>query len=105
MEPAEQSRTLKLVISQPLERLIAECAIHCVVECCELDAFDVNAFTFLGWIQSAGVEAALLSKSQLDSLVDSVAAHNGPVVSDFNFCHTWDLGQNCADYLAIWQKE
>jgi hypothetical protein len=94
---------LQIEIQEPLASLIAGCAVFCVVDCCNLDAFDVNAYTMLWWIRDREQDADE-ARRQLDLVIDRASAHDGPVTID-DFCFEWPHGGDCAEYLKMWHDE
>jgi hypothetical protein len=94
---------LQIEVREPLGSLIACCAVYCQVDCCDLNAFDVNAHTMLWWLRDHEQDADS-ARRQLDLLIDRVSAHGGPVRLD-DFCFEWPHGSECAEYLKMWREE
>lgn len=93
----------QIEVPEPLASLIAACAVYCQVDCCNLEAFDVNAYTMLGWLREHE-QYSDDARKKLDSLIDRVAVHEGPVRLNA-FCFEWQDGVKCAEYLKIWREE
>jgi hypothetical protein len=87
----------------PLRNLVRGCATYCQIECCELDAFDVNAYSMLWWLRESTGQAQLV-REQLEELIRRVAALQVPIrIGDY--CHDWPDGDSCAQYLRTWLAE
>ncbi len=94
---------LQIESPDPLGSMIARCAVFCQVDCCELNAFDVNAYTMLWWLHEHEQDADG-ARRQLDLLIERVATLAGPVrIADF--CFEWQRGGECAEYLRTWREE
>jgi hypothetical protein len=94
---------LQIEAPEPLRSLIADCAVHCDVGCCDLKAFEVNAYTMLWWLREHRDDAED-ARQQLDLLIAQVAAHAG-AVNLCDFCFEWQSSSDCIAYLGTWREE
>ena len=94
---------INISLERPLAALVESCAVHCQVDCCELGAFDVNAYTMLWWLRDPHADADL-ARTQLMDLMRAVESVAGPVRIE-DFCYQWAKGEECAEYLKAWLDE
>jgi len=102
-------RNLELTIPSPLKQVFQSCAVFCEPACCGLDAFDVDAFVIYRWFDRPSKPQPDEVLKQLDDLIATVAAHDGPVDSTnerkFDFGHEWATSAECVAYLQTWRAE
>ena len=98
---------LELIIPSPLKEMFQSCATFCVPACCGLDAFDVDAYVIFRWFGGTPGPPEVLR--QLDDLIATVTAHDGPIDSmdelKFDFGHEWATSVECVAYLQLWRAE
>lgn len=97
------SDTYQLSLSDPFLELARHCEVHCVADCCGVDAFDVNFLNMIPWVRERGPETAREAQTQISELIRATESFEGRVTSgDFNAI--W-RGAECADYLRQWREE
>lgn len=68
--------------------------------CCGIDALNLDVQRAIDGMMEFGVEKALKAVSQLDAIIVSVGAHQGPVFSDENgFGEHWDRSEEAKAFL------
>lgn len=92
-----------VALPHPLSELVSSCASFCQVDCCELNAFDVNAYAMLWWAREHPDQTKAV-REQLEALIAEVAKLRGSVRIE-DYCHEWSDGAACAQYLRMWHAE
>ena len=75
--PVNPAKELNIVIPKPLSSVMASCMTACDVNCCGLDAFDIQADSIRGWAGVDRLPQLLEARQQIDSLIDKVRARGG----------------------------
>jgi hypothetical protein len=94
---------VEIKLSQPLAGFADSCAIFCQVDCCKLNAFDVNAHTMLHYMRNHPADVEEVGR-QLDALIAQVAVEKESV-RILDLCYQWPAGAACAEYFGTWREQ
>lgn len=75
--------TVEIEVLPPLSDCITHCEVHCVRECCGIDAISEDPNLIGEWVARAGLESACLALDQIEALRAVVKDPANLVVSDF----------------------
>jgi len=92
--------TLNLSVPEELMAVLLYYEDTCVMGCCGIDALNLDVQRAIDGMMEFGVEKAIKALAQLDAIIVSVEAHQGPVFSDQNsFGEQWDRSEEAKAFL------
>jgi hypothetical protein len=98
-------KRLRFSVAEPLSRLVRYCETYCVVECCGIDAFEIDSARIDLWITEVGIVIAETALNQLDQLIEETTQFKGKVESSDCFNQVWSWSWQARRYLESWRRE
>lgn len=92
--------TLNISVPEELMAVLHYYEDTCVMGCCGIAALNLDVQRAIDGVMEFGVEKAMKALAQLDAIIMSVEAHQGPVSSDQNgFGEHWDRSEEAEAFL------
>lgn len=88
-------------IPNPLLDMILGTETACVLECCGVNALDINEPNVAGWVSVAGIASARLALEQIDVLMQKVQITGLPI-SGMKVHHVFKVNESVS-WLAEWR--
>jgi|GEM_PF-3519699 len=64
---------------EPLKGYLQACEVHCLAECCGVDAFEFSPKQGAWWAREVGEDAAAAARELLDRLIEDCSTVNGSI--------------------------
>ena len=59
----------EIKIPEPLSDVMSACEVHCLAECCGLNAFDINPIWIRRWMEAEDPSQLIIAHEQLEEII------------------------------------